>query len=611
MGLSNFTPNNNSSNSTTPPTNASISIPAGLFNPSDITTQSDNGMLVNYNEKFKDSSPALFRDKIITQTIGVVISYRKPNALLTGSAGVGKTAIVEELARRIANNDASIPPQLAKTTIYELPLANLVAGASMAGELEERITDIIAFAEDPDNDAILFIDEIHQILDSRDPMYSKVSQVLKPALARGDLRVIAATTTTEAKRLDNDPAFKRRFSSIIVDELTSQQTREILSLATPALTQHHNNAVSVSDEVLDHVVATADRLMVTGHRPDTALTLLDRALGDVIASHNEAIQKAHAAGDTTLAQQLSQLSPVPLTTSRLSTIALRLITGQAQPVELDINQLTTELARLKGQEDTLPPVIDALRRKQLGIFPQVRPTSWLFAGASGVGKSESARIISHAVTGQEPILLNMAEFHSSASINRIIGSPSGYIGSDSAMERPFDILASNPHRVIVLDEFEKADISVQRLFLSALDTGEIQMANGGTIDVSRCIIIATTNAAKRQTSTTGGISLGGNQQSFTKRSLVNELQQFFDAELLGRFDDIIGFQPLNVHLYAEIIKEEYQRQIDRICTENPALSFEPISEETVTELVQKTWLPDQGARPAVRAVRAHIENLLL
>lgn len=605
MGLTNFTPPPSGSSGTGNPTPPSLSLPTAMTGGSDI-----DDILINYNDRFATASPALFRDEIVTQMLGVITSSRKPNALLVGSAGVGKTAIVEEIARRIATKDASVPPQLADTTVYELPIASLVAGAGIVGELENRVTEIIKYAQDPKNDALLFIDEIHLVVDDHNSTYSKIAQILKPALARGYLRVIGATTTGEAKRLDSDPAFKRRFSSIIVDELTGAQTRQILDVALPGMLTHYRNAVTVAPAVLDDVVATADRLMTTGHRPDTALTLLDRALGDIIVAHHNAIQQAIATGDTVGAQVLQQITQIPLTSKRLDTIALRLITGQAQPAHLDVDALRTELSRLKGQDDVLPRLVDALRRRDLRVFPQTRPTSWLFAGASGVGKSESARIISRALTGQEPILLNMAEFHSSASINRIIGSPAGYIGSESAVERPFDTLTSNPYRVIVLDEFEKADTAVQRLFLSALDTGEIQMANGGTVDVSRCLIIATTNAAREKLS--GSTAIGfGSPQKVSKRSLTKALQQHFDAELLGRFDDLVAFAPLDGHTYMQILREEYERQTARITAERPDLSFEPLDDETITRLFNETWLPDQGARPAVRAIRSLIEDMLL
>ena len=245
MGLSNFTPNDDDANNPTgsgggsgAPNIVSVgpSAPATPSHNHAITGGSDIGdMLINYNEEHKKSSPALFRDEIVTQTMSIISSSRKPNALLVGPAGVGKTAIVEEIARRIANQEASVPPQLGNTTIYELPIATLVAGAGIVGELENRITEIIKFAQDPDNDALLFIDEIHIITDDSNPTYSKIAQILKPALARGYLRVIAATTTGEAKRLDDDPAFKRRFSSVIVDELTSEQTRSILDVVLPGM----------------------------------------------------------------------------------------------------------------------------------------------------------------------------------------------------------------------------------------------------------------------------------------------------------------------------------------------------------------------------------------
>ena len=608
MGLSNFTPTDiggGGSGSSGP------SIPlSSLLNPT-LTGGSDiNDMLINYNETYKSATPALFRDEIVTQTMSIISSSRKPNALLVGPAGVGKTAIVEEIARRIANKEASVPPQLANTTIYELPIATLVAGAGIVGDLENRITEIIKFAQDANNDALLFIDEIHLIADSNNTTYAKIAQILKPAMARGYIRVIAATTMGEAKKLDDDPAFKRRFSSVIVDELTREQTRDILDIVLPGMLTHYQNKVTVAPDVLDEIVMTADRLMSTGHRPDTAITLLDRALSHSVISHHAAIQEALASGNTTSAQMLQQITHIPLTAKRLNTIAMLLVTGQSQPPHLDVTALQTELSRLRGQEEVLPRIVDALRRRELNIFPSTRPTSWLFAGASGVGKSETATIISSMVTGQKPIILNMAEYHDSASINRIIGSPTGYVGSDSAKERPFDTLASNPYRVIVLDEFEKADMSVQRLFLSALDTGEIQMANGPAVDLSRCIVIATTNAGRQKLSGSQ-MGFGDHKHSVSKQSLTKELQKSFDAELLGRFDDLIAFMPLGADDYAQILRDEYDRQVARICAERPDLSFDAIDDDTIARLVDETWLVDQGARPAIRAIRALIEDTLL
>lgn len=608
MGLSNFTPTDiggGGSGSSGP------SVPlSALFGPT-LTGGSDiNDMLINYNETYKSATPALFRDEIVTQTMSIISSSRKPNALLVGPAGVGKTAIVEEIARRIANKEASVPPQLANTTIYELPIATLVAGAGVVGDLENRITEIIKFAQDANNDALLFIDEIHLIADSNNTTYAKIAQILKPAMARGYIRVIAATTMGEAKKLDDDPAFKRRFSSVIVDELTREQTREILDIVLPGMLTHYQNKVTVAPDVLDDIVMTADRLMSTGHRPDTAITLLDRALSHSVISHHAAIQEALASGNTTSAQMLQQITHIPLTAKRLNTIAMLLVTGQSQPPHLDVQALQTELSRLRGQEGVLPRIVDALRRRELNIFPSTRPTSWLFAGASGVGKSETATIISSMVTGQKPIILNMAEYHDSASINRIIGSPTGYVGSDSAKERPFDTLASNPYRVIVLDEFEKADMSVQRLFLSALDTGEIQMANGPAVDLSRCIVIATTNAGRQKLSGSQ-MGFGDHKHSVSKQSLTKELQKSFDAELLGRFDDLIAFMPLGADDYAQILRDEYDRQVKRICAERPDLSFDAIDDDTIARLVDETWLVDQGARPAIRAIRALIEDMLL
>lgn len=598
--------------------------PFGLgINPAPQTPASSNDvpeMLINYNERFKTASPTLFRDTVIEQTMAVTIGSTKPNTLLKGHAGVGKTRIVEEIARRIATSDASVPDQLKKTTIFELLLASLVAGSGLVGAIEEKVQSVVDFATDPNNDVIIFIDEIHLLVDSRDSTYSKIAQILKPALARGNMRVIGATTSQESRGLDTDPAFSRRFSHLVVDELTPVQTLEVLKSVRGDLITHYLGQITVEDEVLESTVRIADAHSRAGnHRPDNAITLLDRAMADRVLEHKRTLAAAIANPDPVaqqLAQTLQQMPSVALTQERVLAVARRLLTGNAVKHVFDVDELRQDLdARIQGQTDALEQVVDLIAREEMNLFPRKTPLAFMFAGSSGAGKTETVKILAQHVTDQDPIILNMTEYNSSAAQARIIGSPAGYVGYDSNAELPFDALDSNPHRVILLDEFEKSDISVQRLFLSALDEGVLRTSRGKVIDFSKAIVIATTNAARDALSGRSA-GFGSQTREISHRSLINTLSKAdgFDAELLARFSLVIGFQPITPEIYADIVAADYARERTRIAAENPryaALLPDEIPADEIRTMVNDTFQESQGARPAKKAVRAWIEDQIL
>ena len=613
MGLSNFTPGN--SGSSTPPPGGSIPNLPPMPSMSGMTGQlnSITDILLNYNDRFKNAGPTLFRDDVVTQTISVLIGKNKPNALLVGAAGVGKTKIVEDIARRIANDDPLIPKSLQGHTIYELPLSSLVAGAGIVGQLEERVTQLVDFICDPKNKAILFIDEIHQLTSDNSSTYEKIAQIIKPALARGDMHVIGATTLQESRTFDNDPAFNRRFSRLIVDELNREQTLEILTMARPGLIAHYQHKIKVDDDVLAAVTVVADEYAKAGHhRPDSAITLLDRAMADTVLDFNKKLADATAAGDTTTVAMLQAVPTIPTTERRVRQVAMRLMTGHAQKENLDVAQLRQELARIKGQDTITDKLVEALHRDDLGVFPRTTPLTWLFAGASGVGKTEIAKIIAKELTGQPPIILNMTEYSSPASINRIIGSPAGYVGSDSNAELPFDCLESNPYRVILLDEIEKSDKAVQRLFLSAFDEGYIRTSQGKAVDFSKAVVIATTNAAKEAMATK--VVGFGTQAAPKHSSLVRDLEEVFETEFLARFSELVGFNPLSGEVYREILQGKYVRERELIQANQPrkaALLPAQIPDDVLSELVDATYLVTQGARPAERAARRYIEDTLV
>ncbi|WP_314191941.1 AAA family ATPase [uncultured Arthrobacter sp.] len=618
MGLNNFTSGSDDDTNSggTPPSFPPMGgMPSQASQPGDAVKE----LLVDYNEKFKNADPTMFRDALIEQVLSVLISRNKPNVLLKGSAGVGKTRIVEDIARRIALGDTLIPDQLKGFTVYELPITNLVAGSGIVGQLEEKVQSVIDFASDPKNKVILFMDEIHQITGGAtshtDSVLRKVSQVLKPALARGDMRVIGATTSTESRAFDDDPAFARRFTPLIVDELTVEQTLTVLGSVRPGLVAHYRHQIAVSDDVLAETVRIAEENSRAGqHRPDSAITLLDRAMADRVLEQKKLIVQAEAAGDTALLNTLRSIPQVPLTAKRVLDVAKRLMTGNAQRPEFDVATLrATLLGRLRGQDDVLENLVDRLAREELDLFPTSTPMTWMLAGASGVGKTETAKIIAEQMTGTEPIILNMTEFHTPSDTAKIVGAPPGYVGSDSNRELPFDTLESNPHRVILLDEFEKADKAVQRLFLSAFDEGYIRNAHGKVLDFSKALVICTTNAA-REALNRKPVGFGSAPRTVSHRSLTKELAQFFDAELLGRFSLVVGFNPVDEQAYREILAAEYDRQRERILDARPRLGQAlpaSIPDDELHAVAEETYVDSQGARPAGKAVRVWIEGRLL
>lgn len=602
MGLNDFT-SNNSSNGNAPPSFPGGGAPFAAM--SGNTGNDALDLLINYNDRFKNAGPTLFRDEVVQQTIATLIGKTKPNALLVGPAGTGKTKIAEDIAWRIANNDPLIPSQLKKCIVYELPISNLVAGSGIVGQLEEKVKAVIDFAEDKNNHAILFIDEIHQLVGDTSRIYSTIAQILKPALARGDIHVIGATTSQEANNLMDDPAFNRRFTQIIVDELTQEQTVEILKLMKPGFFTHYGNKIALDDSMLPTVVQLADTYKKAGyHRPDNAITLLDRTIGEAIIQRKVLEEKAK--NDPALLQAIRSVPIIPITEKQVKSTALRLMTGNHKKDDLDIDLLKMKLASIKGQDNIISEIINIVQRKELGLFPQETPTTLLFAGTSGVGKTEIVKILASVMTGVKPITLNMTEYHSPASINRIIGAPAGYIGSDSNAELPFDCLESNPYQIILLDEFEKGDRAVQRLFMSAFDEGYIKTNRGKIVDFSKAIIIATTNASHTGKAATMGFV--SQTERPTIASITKSLAPYFDTELLNRFNRIITFNHLDKEIYRTIVADIYNREATRILNEHRRIKLPiTIPDTDLDDIVNKTYVPEFGARPAKKAVRDYIE----
>lgn len=612
MGLNNFTGHNNDNNDKNtgngmPPFSiGGTSIGGTSSNPFSSNDIDVTEILINYNEKFKSKSTCLFRDEIIRQVEAILIGQTKPNALLVGAPGTGKTKIPEHLAHLIANKSPSLPDNLKQCIIYELPLSNLVAGSSFVGQLEEKCKAVIEFASDPKNHVILFIDEIHCLV-SDSNTYDKIAQIFKPALARGDIKVIGATTLQESQNLMNDPALNRRFTRVVVNELSREQTIEILQQLKAGFFTHYNNKIIINDDTIVATAIIADEYKSAGsHRPDTAITLLDRTIADAIINRKKLEDELR--NDP---QMLSALNPmIPITEKQLKATAKRLMTGFSKKDQTDFKVLQQKLSEIKGQDNAVNGLIDKLKRDSLNIYERVRPLSVLFAGSSGVGKTAIAKIIAEDMTGVAPITLNMTEYNSPASINRIIGSPAGYVGYSSHNELPFDILESNPYQVILLDELEKADIAVQRLFMSALEEGYITTAKGKIVDFTKAIIIATTNAGHKERKNQLGFM--STKSTTSVKTDISELSHWFDTEFLNRFDEIYTFNDIDVDIYREILIDKYNRDVTRILSEKPRLKLLPqIPDDDLDRIVAETYIPEFGARPANKAIKKYIEDQLL
>lgn len=626
MGLNDFTSKNNDQNGNGNGNNGNIGGfgngfgfvfgPNGLpQRPGQPNDEDIMNMFINYNERFKNAPKVLFRDDIIEQLLSILIGKNKPNGLLIGPAGTGKTAIVETIAMMIANDDPMIPDQLKGYTIWELPLANVVAGAKFVGELEENVKMVVEKMEDPNEKAILFIDEIHTLISSSQT-YDKIAQILKPALARGNMHVIGATTLQEANNLNDDPAFNRRFSRVIVDELSKQQTIEILKNTKTGFIQHYQNIV-INDTLLETVATLADQYRPVGsHRPDNALTLLDRTIGEAVVNRKIQVSTLQARvnkdpNDTNAVQMLNTLTAmptIPITDKQIRKTAISLATGNSKRDTVDMNHVKQSFAHVKGQDEATREVIKMIARQECNLMPTKCPTAMMFIGPSGVGKTEIATIIAKELTGQEPITLNMTEYSEPATINRIIGSPAGYVGSDSHTELIFDKLESNPYAVILLDEFEKACSSVQRLFYQILEKGTLTDNHGKTLDFSKTIIIATTNAGYQELKRSMGFASGNEPV----RANINDLSKYFDPALLNRISKRICFNPITKDIYREILHDTYIREAARIASEQPQYTLAPqLTDDVLDELVEQSYEEAFGARPAFGTVKTYIEDLLL
>lgn len=542
-------------------------------------------------------SEAIARTKEIRAVARTLSRSKKNNPLLLGDAGVGKTAIVEGLAFAIQNRTA--PSSLLDRRIVQIEIGTLVAGTSLRGQFEERLIGIVDEITRAEN-VILFIDEIHTIVGAGDTIDSNLdaANILKPALARGEIMCIGATTHEEYRRaIAQDPALDRRFRTIDVEEPEESAATEILKGQRGRLAEHHK--VVILDETIEAAVKLSVRYMPDRRLPDKALDLLDEACTRVT------IRTIHP--DLPLEEQDRdvRVSDVASVLSEWTGIPITELTKDEKKRLANLDELLKK--RVIGQEKAVRMVADAIRTARAGLNDPNRPIGvFLFLGTSGVGKTELARALAEYLFGTEDAILrlDMSEFHDSHTVARLIGSPPGYKESNRGGQLT-DGLRRRPYSVVLLDEVEKAAPEVFDIFLQIFDEGRVSDAHGRVVDARHAVFIMTSNIGTQESAKSLGF--GANSDDDAEADFTPYLKQYFRIEFLNRIDEVVTFSQLSKEVLATIMELQLEDIRTRLRDQRLALE---ISEEAGNILLKEGYDPVNGARPLRRAIERMITRPL-
>ncbi len=604
--------------------------------------------------------PVVGRAKEIERVIQILGRRTKNNPVLVGEPGVGKTAIAEGLAQRIHNGD--IPDILEEKRVMTLDIGLLVAGTKYRGEFEERLKKIMDEIRQAGN-VILVIDEVHTLIGAGAAEGAiDAANILKPALARGELQCIGATTLDEyRKHIERDAALERRFQPVMVGEPTVQETIEILFGLRDRYEQHHK--LKISDLALDAAAKLSDRYISDRYLPDKAIDLIDEAgsrvrllnsqlppeakekdkeLRKVQKEKDEAVrnQDFDKAGELRdremeLRQEIRQIAQAKATEKQRQELPEPVVSEEdiahivASWTGIPVNKLTesesvkllnmeeTLHQRLIGQEDAVKSVSRAIRRARVGLKNPNRPiASFIFSGPTGVGKTELAKSLASYFFGSEEamIRLDMSEYMERHTVSKLIGSPPGYVGYNEGGQLT-EAVRRRPYTVVLLDEIEKAHPDVFNMLLQILEDGRLTDAKGRTVDFKNTLIILTSNIGSKVIEK-GGTGLGF-ETSFENqaeaqynriRSLVNEeLKNYFRPEFLNRLDEIIVFRQLNKEEVKQIAAIMLKDVFGRLTEKNIVLE---VTEAFKDRLLEEGYNPAYGARPLRRAIMRLLEDVL-
>ncbi len=580
------------------------------------------------------------RDREIQRIVQVLNRRLKNNPCLIGEPGVGKTAIAQGLAIKIANS--KVPAKLLNKEVYLLDMTAVIAGTQFRGQFEARMKAIIDECKACGN-IILVIDEIHNIMGAGDAENAtNAANILKPSLANGDIQVIGTTTLREYRKyIEKDTALERRFQPVIVEEPNIENTIKILEGIKKYYEDYHK--VKISNDVITNAVIMSEKYIHDRFLPDKAIDILDEACSRINLDNKELYkleilknqlknvqeEKEEAAdADSTedyqkaadlktkecrLQEEIDTLSSkIKLKQLTIQDIALVIENWTKIPVKKITQEETDKLLSLEdnlhkrviGQNEAVSAVSRAIRRNRAGLKSTKRPPSFIFVGPTGVGKTELAKSLAYEMFGREDsiIRIDMSEYMESHSTSKLIGSPPGYVGYDDAGQLT-EKVKRNPYSIVLFDEIEKAHHDVFNILLQVLDDGKLTDSQGNTVSFENTIIIMTSNAG----SNLNGNSIGFGKQTVDKNKTIDSLKETFRPEFLNRIDEIIIFDSLNKEQLLQIVDIMLEDTKKALQNKNISLKITVSAKEY---LLNKGTDYKYGARPLRRAIQRYIEDVL-
>ncbi|MCY7024571.1 ATP-dependent Clp protease ATP-binding subunit [Streptococcus sanguinis] len=574
--------------------------------------------------------PVIGRDQEISRIVQILSRKTKNNPVLVGDAGVGKTALALGLAQRVAAGQ--VPAELAKMRVLELDLMNVVAGTRFRGDFEERMNNIINDIEE-DGHVILFIDELHTIMGSGSGIDSTLdaANILKPALARGTLRTVGATTQEEyQKHIEKDAALSRRFAKVSIEEPNVADSIAILQGLRKSYEDHHK--VQISDQAIETAVKYAHRYLTSKHLPDSAIDLLDEASATVqnrgpqnyeqsdLTPVDQALMAADFKKVSKLLEQEQQPKLYKLkveeddvlaTLSGLSGIPVQKLTQTDAKKYLN---LETELhKRVIGQDEAISAISRAIRRNQSGIRSSKRPIgSFMFLGPTGVGKTELAKALAESLFDDESALIrfDMSEYMEKFAASRLNGAPPGYVGYEEGGELT-EKVRNRPYSVLLFDEVEKAHPDIFNVLLQVLDDGQLTDSKGRKVDFSNTIIIMTSNLGATSLRDDKTVGFGARDirldHANMEKRMLEELKKAYRPEFINRIDEKVVFHSLSAEDMQEVVKVMVKPLIASLAEKGIELKFQS---SALKLLAQEGYDVEMGARPLRRTLQTQVEDKL-
>lgn len=551
----------------------------------DLTQQAKEGKL----------DPVVGRENEIERVLQILSRRKKNNPILLGDPGVGKSAIVEGLATRIVSEDAGA---LQGKRIVTLDIASMVAGTTYRGQFEERMKQVITELRDHP-EIILFVDEIHTLIGAGNASGSlDAANILKPALARGEVQCIGATTTAEyAKSIEKDGALERRFQKVIVRPTTAEETVGILRKLSEHYADYHH--VVYSDAVIKACVELSERYLTDRAFPDKAIDVMDE-VGARSHAQQERQEAPYIITTEDVAGVVSMMSGVPV--QRVATAETERLRTMADSIK----------RRVIGQDTAVETVVRAIQRSRLGLRDPKRPIgTFFFLGQTGVGKTYLAQCLAEEMFGSKDAIVrfDMSEYMEKHTASLLVGAPPGYVAHEDGGKLT-EAVRRKPYSIILFDEIEKAHPDIFNVLLQVLDEGRLTDRQGHNVDFRNTVIVLTGNVGTRQAQEFGagiGFDAGEMDQKRINATMLKALQKQFPPEFVNRIDNVVTFEPLNKDSISQIVRIEVGQLQQRLRKQGHRLA---VSNEAIDQLVDKSLDSKNGARPVKRAVQTYLEDPL-